>query len=67
VDGLEYDEEFGFDDVVDIDFNQIFKLPIIWPFQYVKTTNIQRLDDIWGVYKEVENNNIFFCKILWIE
>ncbi len=46
MDGFEYDKKFSLDDMVDMDFDQVFKLLTIWLFQYVKTTNVQRLGDI---------------------
>ena len=44
VGGFKGDEEFGLDDIVDINLDKNLKLSTVRPFQNIKTPNIKRLD-----------------------
>jgi len=43
VGGFKGDEEFGLDDVVDMNFDKGFKLSTVRPFQDIKIFNVERL------------------------
>ena len=44
--GFKNDKEFGLGDMIDINFNEGFKLSIIRLFQDIKIFNVERLDKI---------------------
>ena len=58
--GLKGKEELGLDDIVNINFDEVFEFFAVRPLQYIKTTNIWWLDKIKKVYKKVKNDNVLF-------
>ncbi len=44
IDGFKNDEEFGLDNIVDINFDKSFKLSIVRLFQNIKISNVEKLD-----------------------
>jgi len=66
--GFKDDKKLGFDDIIDINFDKNFKLSIIQPFQNIKTPNVERLNKIRWMYKEIEDDNVFiFIKFLELD
>ncbi len=45
VGGFKSDEEFGFDDIININFDESFKLSTVRLFQNIKISNIERCND----------------------
>ena len=60
---FEYDEEFEFGDVCDRGFDENLNFSTVWSFQYVVTLNIEKLDKMWKIYREIEGDNIVLLVI----
>ena len=59
MDGFKGDEEFGLSDVINISLDKSFKLSTVRLFQNIKISNIERLDKIRWIRKEVEDDDVF--------
>ncbi len=60
MDGFKNDEKFGFNDIIDMNFDKGFEFSIIRLFQNVKTSDIERLGKIRRMCREVEDDNVLF-------
>ena len=58
MDGFKNDEEFSLGDIIDINFDKSLKLSIVQLFQDIKTSNIERLDKMWWMCREIEGDDI---------
>ena len=56
--GSKSDKELGLSNIVDISLNKSLKLLVVQSFQDTKITNIERLDNIQEISKEIKGNNI---------
>ena len=60
MDGFKNDEKFGFNDIIDMNFDKGFEFSIIRLFQNVKTSDIERLDKMRRMRRKTRMIMFFF-------